>query len=186
MTLGRGALVYGVAAVVGFLFAFLLLPRGVDDEGLEVGADEASPVAAQPCVPVNSAEQDEHAQEPEPVTPEDRGEAVGVGGNPKARRIAEALSTPGHELVGRTSPVWVQVRRVLPEEDELSVWRDEVGEMISYLKASARDTQLEISALVDTQMSLVEEMRGASLGDSVDEALQELATRLSASDGGAP
>ena len=182
MSFGRRALVYGVAALVGFLFAVLLLPRGQQESS---PAEDASASKAQErAVSSNRASVGEVVTEDGDevlASDETPGEPkIGRGGNPKARAIAEALSTPAHELVGRTSPVWVQVRRVLPGEEELSGWHSEVDSMIESLRGAVRDTELDLQDLIESQLDLMNRMEREDLGDAVGVALEELAGRLAA------
>lgn len=185
MSFLRRAFVYGVAAVVGYLFAILLLPRGVEESAETQGVPS---VAAEAAAVTRTA-----ATNPDAENPADEGEdaaddseegKIGRGGNPKAREIAEALSTPAHELVGRTSPVWVQIKRVLPEGDGLERWNAEIQAMQDLLKGAARDINLDLEEVIASQRELLRLMRGEDLGEAVGEALDELALRLNAAEDG--
>ena len=179
MSLGRRAIVYGVAVAVGFLFAFLLLPRGAKEGSSVVAVQEGAPGAERSTRTEHSAPAVDQQPEEVAVPEGEPGEPkVGRGGNPKAREIAEALSTPAHGLIGKTSPVWVQVRRVLPEGDEFTVWREEVESMLDFLKQAARDRTLDMDTLIEEQLDLHGALVKEDLGDAVAEALEVLASRL--------
>ena len=185
MSAGRRALVYGVAAVVGFLFAFLLLPGGVGEErGPAEGVDvQAKDGALTRTIAARAPSEADGAADS--VEPETAGEPrVGRGGNPRAREIAEALSTPAHQLVGRTSPVWVQIRRVLPAEEEWGDLHEQVDSMLDALRAAARDTTLDLPGLIEAQLSLVNRLEREQLGGAVEEALEELTARLNSVEAG--
>ena len=103
MTVGRGALVYGVAAIVGFIFAFSLLPRGDGGGGPGVAVEALEGESSQKRTPRMKGKKARRMRGGKGAS-----ERIGTGGNPGARQISGLLSTSAHELIAKTSPVWVQ------------------------------------------------------------------------------
>jgi hypothetical protein len=164
-------MVYVLAALIGVAAALLLLPSEPPSEeqaqaDVEAQRAEKAERALQRGVPGDGEEGTAEAQQAR------KKRERGVGGNPKARRIREALDTPQHALLARTSPVWVQIQKVLREEAS-GEWLPEVEALLQDLEEARRDMALEGAYLVGRQNSLLESLWNAELSDTLSEALKE-------------
>jgi hypothetical protein len=168
----RRVSVYFLAALIGVGAAFMLLPRGV-----ELPQDPMKPVAADPSgetKSVGSAGTDgkkEGKAESSAETSNGVNSPV-AGGNPKANRIREALSTPEHAFLARTSPVWVQVRRVLSQHDE-SDWIERVNVLLDDISDGRRDVDFQGEVLFSRQNAMLESLWNSDFSAELTADLRE-------------
>jgi hypothetical protein len=110
-------------------------------------------------------------------------DSTGKGGNPKARRIRAALDTPAHAFLARTSPAWVQARRVLSTHAELE-WVEKLEDLLQDISEARRDLELEGAFLLARQNALLESLLNADfppdLKADIQSPLAVLAERIEA------
>ena len=168
----RRVSVYFLAAFIGVGAAFLLLPRGIEapekvsEHKTVPPSDEAEPVDLGPEVAEKkmagelAVESVESAKE------------RGVGGNPNANRIRAALSSPEHAFLAKTSPVWVQIRRVLTQFDEPD-WIEQVNVLLEDISDDRRTLDLEGEVLLSRQNAMLESLWGSDFPVALTNALRE-------------
>jgi len=166
-------MVYFLAAGIGVAAALLLLPDELPAEtsgdSLEASTDVASGGEPEEGKPEAISEARRERR---------RGRPHGTGGNPKARELQDALDTPAHGLLANTSPIWVQIQRVLREQAE-EEWLPEVEALLLEFRDARREMALEAEALIERQSSLLESIWNADLPEALSSALKEPLTILS-------
>ena len=194
----RKVSVYGLAALVGFAAAYLLLPRDgtiKSDPPIGEGNSEKTESSESAVSRQEGAVSDQARRQGGEAVPASTGELMddeaettleGPNENPHARRIREALSTPGHELIARCSPVWVQVKRELRAQSD-ETWLPQVEAILDLLRKGSRDMDLAPSYIIREQNALLEslwnsELNGAS-GGALGEVLSVLSERIEAFEG---
>lgn len=146
--------VVGVGAVI-FFFSASEQGREARGQGAEHGQVEDR----------NGIEHAKVAQQENPVREGTAGKKGGpsaakphgTGGNPKARRIRAALDTPAHAFLAKTSPAWVQTRKVLRSHGELE-WAEKLDDLLEDISKARRDLELEGEFLLGRQNAILESL----------------------------
>lgn len=168
----RRVSVYFLAALIGVGAAFMLLPRGV-----ELPQDPVKPEAvdqtgeANPIAAAGTDDKEEGKAESSVEASSGVNSPVAAG-NPKANRIREALSTPEHAFLARTSPVWVQIRRVLSQHDE-SDWIERVNVLLDDISDGRRDVGFQGEVLFSRQNAMLESLWNSDFSAELTAELRE-------------
>jgi hypothetical protein len=168
----RRVSVYFLAVFIGVGAAFLLLPRGIEAPS-NLSDDKPIPPSVEANSPDLGSEVVKKKMAPEvAVESVKKAKERGVGGNPKANLIREALSSPEHAFLAKTSPIWVQIRRVLTQFDEPD-WIDKVNVLLEDISDGRRTINLEGEVLLSRQNAMLESLWNSDFPMALTNALRE-------------
>jgi hypothetical protein len=174
----RRVSVFFLAALVGVGAAFFLLPRAQElptQQQGGLGGPGSVEVQGSQVDALGNPESQKSKPEEVPGAKKDGpggSKPHGTGGNPKARRIREALSTPQHAFLAKTSPIWVQTRKVLRAHDQ-DVWAEKLSVLLEDISKGRRDLDLEGEFLLGRQNTLLESLWNADFPPALKEGLRE-------------
>jgi len=168
----RRVSVYFLAALIGVGAAFMLLPRGADvpqnSEKQETAGDTV--VTKSELAPDKTGK--EKGADAVSAEPSGSVKAAATGGNPKANRIREALSSPEHAFLARTSPIWVQVRRVLSQYEKTD-WIERVNGLLNDISDGRRNVDFQGEVLFARQNAMLESLWNSDFSEELTAALRE-------------
>jgi hypothetical protein len=148
----RRVSVYFLAVFIGVGAAFLLLPRGIEAPS-NLSDDKPIP----PSVEANS--------------PDLGSEVVKKKMAPEVA-VESVKNAKEHAFLAKTSPIWVQIRRVLTQFEEPD-WIDKVNVLLEDISDGRRTINLEGEVLLSRQNAMLESLWNSDFSVPLTNALRE-------------